>query len=288
VSWQSLKVCLEAATVKLFNAVGALHSLDFCVFWRPSQYGYLNLFNKRPQCIQCCMNSRDAFVPLMALCSYAISLTPNFTAENASWVAKIEEMGIHEERVHLLKDSQLAKFSAFNERVGVIIQPNCTWLNHFSRLVQANVPVYILWDSPGAYFDTKWFQKKYCPTLEEVKEVQLVGYLRNASWGDISNSGGAENDNSTLAPDDSTLVPDQQPPTPDQVSGQRRGETMDQFFPRPAARREQMEATEMPVNKRSRLDREQAAASHHLSGRGGARCFTWEEVDGFMMRTYLI
>jgi hypothetical protein len=118
------------------------------------------------------MNAQDAFVPLMALCLYAISLTPDFTTENPSWVAKLEEMGIHPEWVQLLKDSQLAEFSASNDRVGVIIQPNCTWLNRVPRMVQANVPMYILWDIPGAYSDTEWFQKKYCPTFEEVKEAR--------------------------------------------------------------------------------------------------------------------
>jgi hypothetical protein len=290
---------LEAATVELFKAVEALHTLEFRVFRRPSQYGYLNIFNKRHQSVRCCMNARDAFIPLMALCSYAISLTPDFTAENPSWVAKLQEMGIHPEWVQLLKDSQLADFSASNERLGVIIQPKCKWLNRVSRMVQANVPVYILWDNSSDFSDTPWFRTRYCPTFEEVKEARLIAYFRRkaqqSSWGDFSNAGGAVNDESTLVPDDFTLVPDQQPPTPvqqpptpDQFSGQRRGETMDQFFARRAARHAQMEATETPADKRSRLDRERAAAGHCIPGRGGARCFTWEEIDGFMMRTYLI
>ncbi|KIM85942.1 hypothetical protein PILCRDRAFT_86667 [Piloderma croceum F 1598] len=143
---------------------------------------------------------------------------PDFTAENPSWVAKLQEMGIHPEWVQLLKDSQLADFSASNERIGVIIQPNCKCLNHVSRLVQANVPVYILWDNPSDFSDTPWFRTRYCPTFEEVKAARLAAYLRKAqqppSWGDISNASDAANDDSTLVPDDLTMVPDQQPPTP--------------------------------------------------------------------------
>jgi hypothetical protein len=117
----------------------------------------------------------------------------------------------------------------------VIIQPKCKWLNRVSRMVQANVPVYILWDNSTDFSNTPWFRTKYCPTFEEVKAARLAAYLRKAqpppSWGDISNASGAVNDDLTLVPDDSTLVPDQpstpvqQPPMPDQFGGQRRGET---------------------------------------------------------------
>jgi hypothetical protein len=236
------------------------------------------------------MNSLDAFVPLMALCSYAISLTPRFTEENPPWVTKLMEKGIHPEWVQLLKGSQLADFSKSNERLGAIIQPDCKWLNRIPNMIRGNVPLYFLWDYPSDFSHIKWLYDKYCPTSAEVREARLRA--KQPSWGDILNAGSITHDQQN---DDSTLVPDQQPPPsneqfpkPDQFSGQRRGETMDDFFARRAARHAQIEATEKLDDRRSRLDRARAAENHHIPGRGGARCFVWEEIDGFMMRTYLV
>jgi hypothetical protein len=308
-SWQSLETCLETATVALFNAVGALHLLEFRVFRRPSQFGYSRKFRKSDQSRRCCINGRNAFVPLMALCSYAISITPNFTNENPPWVGKLEEMGVHPEWVQLLKSSQLADFSESNKRLGVIIQPNCKWLNRIPNMIRANVPLYFLWDDPNDFASTPWFYKKYCPTLQEVRHAQTRERLRGQppSWEDISVTALVADDqtsdptlvpdDATHAPDDVTLVPDippqqpppsNEPPIPDQFSGQKRGETMDQFFARRVERHARMAATETSAERISRLDREQMAQRHRIPGRGGARCFTWEEVDGFMMRTYLV
>ena len=96
----------------------------------------------------------------------------------------------------------------------------------------------------------------------------------------------------------STLIhgsPSQQPqsetqyPKPDQFSDQRRGETMEQFFERRAARQAKMENKEGTVAKQARLDRELVAQLQRCPGlRSSARVFMWEEVDGFFMRTHVI
>jgi hypothetical protein len=285
-SWWSLEECLLAITVELFTSASVFHSLDFAYFRKPSQYGYRRAFTKRHRARNCCMNAHDAFVPLMALCSYAISLTPSFTDENPKWVSKLEEKNIHPEWIQMLKTSQLADFSVDNKRVGVIVQHNCTWRNRIPNMIRANVPLWFLWNDPTHFSDLPWLYKQCCPTREEVNEARL-----SAQWREEAKNVASTQYDSTVH-DDSTaasLPINEQFPKPDPFSGQKRGETMDEFFARQAARHVLMESNESAAERRSRLDRERAARDHHCPGRGAStRCFTWEEIDGFMMRTYLV
>jgi hypothetical protein len=296
--WHSLENCLIAATWELFRAANVMHHLSFQPFRYPSEYGYRRTYINKKQTRRLALMARDAFVPLMAMCSYAISLTPDFNTDNPSWVAKLEEVGIHPEWVEQLRTSQLADFSDTNERVGVIIQPNCVWLNRIPKMIKAGVPLWFLWDQPGDFTNT--LVAKYRPTLAEVQAARRTG-----SWQEVPRVLASVSDDSTTLPDDSTFVPDDsslvpdtpsQPsatsqerfPKPDPLSGQKRGETMDQFFDRRAARHALMEKSESPAERRSRLDRARAAEQHRCPGRAGPRCFTWEDVDGCLMRTHLV
>jgi hypothetical protein len=273
--WWSLEMCLICVARELFSSTTALHSQTFQV---PSDYGYCRPHGKRDRAVRCSMRAHDAFVPLMALVSYAISLTPSFTDENPPWVAKLIERGIHPEWVEMLKTSQLADFSEANQRVGVIIHPNCNFLNRISCMVRANVPVWILWDDP-AHYSTEWFYKEYCPIAAEVREARTDAQWRQAAretMEALSNRAIQRDDATsdvTLVPDDSTLVanvapspPQNEPPMPDSFSGQRRGETMDQFFERRRARNALIETNERPGDRIARLARMEAAERHSRPG----------------------
>ena len=269
--WHSLEKCLIAATLELFKAAEVLHHLSFASFKYPSEYGYLRTFINKKQIRRLALMARDAFVPLMAMCSYAISLTPEFNTNNPPWVAKLEEAGIHPEWVEQLRTSQLADFSGSNERVGVIVQPKCVWLNRIPRMIKAGVPLWFVWDDPTDFSNTP--VAKYCPTRAEVQAARHAGQWQEVQRGltSVSNNSTALPDDSTFVPDDSTLVPDDstlvpdtpsQPlatsderfPRPDPLSSQRRGETMDQFFERRAGRHVLMERSESPAERRSQLD----------------------------------
>ena len=293
-SWWSLEVCLKAIANELLtwvdnpNHSGPPKDFGHKFLPTPSDFGYRRVFLKRQQCVRCCLTSRDAFVPLMALCSYAISLTPSFTDENPPWVKRLEGQGIHPEWIQSLKTSQLADFSDTNPRLGMIIQPNFIWLQYIPNMIRANVPLWFLWDHPKDFINSPMIYEKYCPTKAEVHAAQLQRTTNasqtspNEDWHPMSAD---ESANDPLPSQPSSM----QFPNPDPFGGQKRGETMDQFFARRAARHVLMEQNESPAERRSRLDRERAARNQHLPGRGArVKCFIWEEVDGFMIRTYLV
>lgn len=292
-SWWSLEECLAAVANELLtwvrfpNYTGPPKNFGIMFFPKPSSFGYRRAFFNRAVCVRCCIRSRDAFIPLMALCSYAISLTPSFTDENPSWVQRLEERGIHPEWIQSLKASQLADFSNTNLRLGVIIRPKCEWLKDIPNMIRANVPLWFLWDDPKDFSDSLLIYNKYCPTRAEVQ----AAYLQQQGMANPPDMSGRSFPLAP-APTDAPLQPppsNEQFPKPDPFSGQRRGETMEEFFVRRATRHVLMEQRESLAERTSRLDRERAAQDQHRPGRGAsARCFTWEEVDGFMMRTYLV
>jgi hypothetical protein len=235
----------------------------------------------------------------MALCSYAISLTPSFTDENPPWVKRLEERGIHPEWIQLLEASQLADFSDSNLRLGVIIRPKCEWLNDIPNMIRANVPLWFLWDDPEDFSKSLMIYSKYCPTRDEVRAAKLQQRV-TANAPDVFGQTFPGGDWTSVPTDPLPLPPapagappppasNERFPKPDQFGGQRRGETMKEFFDRRAARHVLIEQRESPAERTSRLDRERAARDQRCPGRGASvRCFTWDEVDGFMMRTYLV
>ena len=87
-SWWSLEECLTAVANELLTWVcfphytGTLKIFETMFFCKLSSFGYWRAFFRHSVCLNCCMRSRDAFIPLMALCSYAISLMPSFMDEN--------------------------------------------------------------------------------------------------------------------------------------------------------------------------------------------------------------
>src|SRR6202050_1701049 len=150
-------------------------------------------------------------------------------------------------------------------------------------MIRANVPLWFLWNNPKDFSKSPSICSKYCPTNNEVREAKWQNQQPVAP-------NTAQLFNQTITDGDSTPVPADEPPPmppsnkrtplrtnvlplplpsneqfpkPDPVSGQRRGETMEQFFARRAARHVLMERNENPTERRSRLDRERAACNHH-------------------------
>ena len=127
--WHSLENCLIAAIWELFRAANIMHHLSFQPFKYPSKYGYHRTYINKNHTTWLALMARNAVIPLMAMCCYSISLTPDFNTDNPPWVAKLEEMRICPEWVKQLGTSHLADFLDTSERVGVIMQPHCVWLN---------------------------------------------------------------------------------------------------------------------------------------------------------------
>jgi hypothetical protein len=139
--WQLLESHLIAATEHIFTEANVRHTPGFTWFRTPSAYFYLKRFNTCQRMVECAMSARDAFLPLMAICSYAISLTHNFTVESAPWGIMLQAKGLRPEWVKMLETSQLADFSESNKRVGVFVQPTCGYLRYIDHMMRAHVPI---------------------------------------------------------------------------------------------------------------------------------------------------
>ena len=212
---------------------------------------------------------------------------------------KLEERGIHLEWIWLLETSQLANFSDSNLHLGVIVQPKCKWLNDIPNMIRANIPLWFLWNDPEDFSKSLIIYSKCCPTRDEVRVARpQQQVVRNAPdiFGQTFSGGdwtSYPTDVLPLLPAPAGALPlpasNEQFPKPDPFSGQRRGETMKEFFDRCAMRHVLIEQRESPAEKTSWLDHEWAACDQRCPGRGACvQCFTWDEVDRFMMQTYLV
>lgn len=70
-------------------------------------------------------------------------------------------------------------------------------------------------------------------------------------------------------------------------SGQRPGETMEQFFSRRQERDEKLREKETTTQQSSQRAREKLQASRPRPGKKGASVFYWDDVEGFRIRTPL-
>jgi hypothetical protein len=104
----------------------------------------------------------------MAMCSYAISFTPNFTSSLPPWADKLHELGLHPEWVSMLKHSQLADFSEYNKRVRVLVLLTCKYLHNIPRMLCANVPVWFCWDDPHDFIHDSFIYNLFCPMQQQV------------------------------------------------------------------------------------------------------------------------
>src|SRR3954449_401947 len=101
---------------------------------------------KEAQCQ--CMMARDAFIFLMALCSYFIFLQ----GASTTWNQKLVDLRmVHPEWAQNLGETPVADFSV--ERVGTIRSPhsNVQWASDLCMLIAAKVPVWIFWSKHWQY-----------------------------------------------------------------------------------------------------------------------------------------
>ncbi|KZP13410.1 hypothetical protein FIBSPDRAFT_692578, partial [Athelia psychrophila] len=93
--WQDLEVALATITQEILQFSKVTLPLEWEWFPLPSKYNYqcghlgVEKFKKS------IMLARDAFMPLMAICSFAIAMTQNFRDTNPPWVQRLLDIGVH-------------------------------------------------------------------------------------------------------------------------------------------------------------------------------------------------
>jgi hypothetical protein len=165
ISWHRLERAL-------YGVSQALCRDDYlCIYRYPGSYKYLEMHSTEEAARRHAMMSRDAFVPLMALCSWCMArqMTPNenYIGCRPTWLKKIVDdhpMKVHPGWAEDLRTSCIGNFTI--RRVGCFINPY-TWIrsNIIEMFFRFNVPVWIWWGTvPRPPRNTK--AEKWCPSKE--------------------------------------------------------------------------------------------------------------------------
>lgn len=276
-SWYRLERNLHAMSSTLISSHPFGFPLDFSYFPLPASYGYQRQHCSRAIASRCASQSRDAFVQLACMSSYAIALfskrREDFREPIPAWVRFLHEKGVHPAWVDNFKASQFADFF-HTERVGTMIHPGCKWLNHVPALVRANVPLWIFWGdgNPACYAKALSFHaiKSVCPSQEQISALRAKS---EALALQLPQSPIPEPKSSPAA----------KAPIPSVQSRQKQGESWQQFFERLAVVHQRRKATETPLERQRRENRERQAGG--CPGNRGPTVFEWVDVSGYLIRT---
>jgi hypothetical protein len=123
------------------------------LFHRPEAYGYTKAWPSRAELVAHTLRSRDAFLPLMAMCTLAIiSLTPS-TEELApikyapAWRKALHNghQGFSEQYVDLVARSPVTDLMEF-DRAGLILDAHsCTFMKSALAIANRGVLVWVYW-----------------------------------------------------------------------------------------------------------------------------------------------
>lgn len=94
-SWAELELNLGILASKLFSAYIPHLDVEFEVFPPPRDYGYHRGRHTEDGMRRAALRAQKAFAPLMAMCSYAIAMSPDFTEPAPAWVAHLSNSGAH-------------------------------------------------------------------------------------------------------------------------------------------------------------------------------------------------
>ncbi|KAF7981737.1 hypothetical protein HWV62_32347 [Athelia sp. TMB] len=290
--WQELENNLRALTSYMFNKFEAFVPVDYMSFPLPRTYGYAKARATEASMRSAALKSRDAFAALMATCSWLLAIKSFKPLAEAPWFLRLKQD--QPTACHWLDEfaeSSLANFTTSVDRVGVVVTPGCQFIEYVPKFVEANVPVWLLWDKPGDY--DKTICKQYQPPEDVVVRAWESYYLRKEA-NDRQRREAIALKAPSMAPRGDqaqttvfgvTDVPTlSEAPKPIPGSRQRRGESIDEFFSRTSRENEQKEAAESSEQRASRLERVEHNASFPLPGKRGARVWEWEQDGVFWVR----
>lgn len=269
-SWDELESNLRILASKLFEHFSPGLPWNFEAFPFPEDCGYRRGRHTEDGMRRAAMKARKAFGPLIALCSFAVAMTPQFTQEAPEWLLCLSKNGGHPRWLQELQRTPIVNFSPLAGRIGVIIRPKGLFLEYIPRFVKANVPVWLLWNQVADYTGTKC--NAYRPTEEAVAAAKRFAQLRP-----------------TYHPpsDCMPLVAASalgQPPEPEKFSGQRRGESVHEFMERRAEKDALRQKTESLDAHSDRMQRIASAEAYPLPGKRGAKVFEWEKEGSYWIR----
>jgi hypothetical protein len=158
----------------------------------PSTFGYLRSHKHKYQAERCALTSRDAFVTLMAQCSFSIAYLAKTTDDllylSTRWTRILTENGVHNVWVESLRNSPVGDFSKDNPRVGMVINVAlCPFIAHVPAFIRAGIPLWFYWGEDGCPLATVADNSqiaKYCPTSSQLSDARVAQSLPSESSPD--------------------------------------------------------------------------------------------------------
>jgi hypothetical protein len=142
-SWKALEDRLIYVAGVLLDLRAGL-PLYFEPFPAPSTFGYLRNHATPEIALRAARNSRQAFIQLGSLCTYAIAMLANTQSDldgaAPRWVKCLHRKGVHHTWVEAFRQSQFADFQG-TLRFGTVVHAGLDWLNEVEAMIRARVPI---------------------------------------------------------------------------------------------------------------------------------------------------
>jgi hypothetical protein len=171
--WLNLERGLCLATHHLLSYWS---SIDYEFYPTPSVFGYCKLWKTESTARHKAMLSRDAFLPLLATCSWSIARhlpATGYYQIDPKWVwLLVEEKHMVAEWVNNLHQYMVGDFSI--ERIGAVFNPHLhnNWSNGIIPMMKAGVPIWINWGlKPLQQSRDRVADTKYAPTQEQLLDA---------------------------------------------------------------------------------------------------------------------
>lgn len=265
--WERLESALKLVYESAFSIAPAdVHPLDIQSYRSPITWGYTRYHKSEALARARILNSRNAFVPLMALCTYAIVVSHHRTRHVSLWNSiLIQRESVDAEWVDQLRLSELCRDDV--PRAGVYIDlETFTSTNLLSCFIEFGVPVWLKIPHSFNHVPNEAFltQSSLRLVLSEYDKKQAEKYHLSETTHIVS-------------------------PLPSMGQGgrQRPFEKYDIFFRRYEEARARSIMEESVTERIKRIDRERNASAYICPGKGVA-VFEWVDVDGCLTRTRLV
>jgi len=261
--WFCLEKMLTLVVDTLTNTTDRARTRDMSF---PRRLGYCENHSSEDAARISIMGSRDAFILLVSMCSYAIARHSRDDQGIPQWERMLAGR-LHAQYIDELRASMVGDFTI--KRVGTFIKAEDCDATHVLALTKRNTPVWIYWRpdiSVGMLCDPTVME--WSPNQWQIDQVK------------------AHRDATRSLPPEPFHPTGPFPKLPP-YSRQRPGETWRAYFQRIGAANERFESEkESPAQCQRRLQRLENAKSHSLPGKRGPSVFHWERVEGgYRVRT---
>ena len=269
--WQLEQALLMLYQVVLTLRPEFLHPIDLRPFRLPSQWNYRKIHGTERLARIRAFNSRNAFVPLIALCAYAISISQGIaSAERRSdlnWIyLLVSRYQVHPEWINEIIESSFFSLSAI--RVGVYVDlDNFNFPHILDHYIIYGVPVFIRIPTTVPTHIPRYLhvssQDKV--DIQTRRRRQLEQHQQQQQQHQLLLQGAAN------IPPIRTLP----------------GETVHDFIQRNTSLNTRVALYETDFARIRRVERERRAVLFECPDEKGAYVFQWIEIDGDWRRTYV-